>query len=54
MFEKFFALSAHGTSIRRETVAGATTFLILAYIMFMNPISRRAPMTGCVAGHRRI
>src|ERR1700733_10010662 len=37
MFERFFALSAHGTSIRREMVAGATTFLTLAYIMFVKP-----------------
>jgi AGZA family xanthine/uracil permease-like MFS transporter len=37
MFEKIFALEAHGTSIRREIVAGATTFLTLAYIMFVNP-----------------
>jgi len=35
--EKFFALGAHGTSVRREMVAGATTFLTLAYIMFVNP-----------------
>jgi adenine/guanine/hypoxanthine permease len=37
MFERLFALSAHGTSVRREIVAGATTFLTMAYIMFVNP-----------------
>jgi AGZA family xanthine/uracil permease-like MFS transporter len=37
MFERLFALSAHGTSVRREVVAGATTFLAMAYIMFVNP-----------------
>jgi AGZA family xanthine/uracil permease-like MFS transporter len=37
MFEWLFALSAHGTSVRREVVAGATTFLTMAYIMFVNP-----------------
>ena len=37
MFEKYFALSAHGTSVRREVIAGATTFLTMAYIMFVNP-----------------
>ena len=37
MFDKFFSLRARGTSIRREVVAGATTFLTLAYIMFVNP-----------------
>lgn len=37
MIENFFALQANGTSIRREAVAGATTFLTMAYIMFVNP-----------------
>src|ERR1700741_5284152 len=37
MFGRFFALSAHGTSVRREVVAGSTTFVTLAYIMFVNP-----------------
>jgi AGZA family xanthine/uracil permease-like MFS transporter len=37
MFERVFALAAHGTTVRRETVAGATTFLTMAYIMFVNP-----------------
>src|SRR5215469_18621561 len=37
MFERIFALEAHGTTVRRELVAGATTFLTMAYIMFVNP-----------------
>ncbi len=37
MFERLFGLSAHGTTMRREVVAGATTFLTMAYIMFVNP-----------------
>ena len=37
MFERMFALAAHGTTARREIVAGATTFLTMAYIMFVNP-----------------
>ena len=37
MFERLFALKAQGTTVRREIVAGATTFLTLAYIMFVNP-----------------
>ena len=37
MFERIFALQAHGTTMRREVVAGATTFLTMAYIMFVNP-----------------
>ena len=38
MFERLFGLKAHGTTARRELVAGATTFLTMAYIMFLNPI----------------
>ncbi len=37
MLENWFGLTAHGTSLRRELVAGATTFLTMAYIMFVNP-----------------
>jgi len=37
MLENLFGLKAHGTTIRRELVAGATTFLTMAYIMFVNP-----------------
>lgn len=34
---RWFALDAHGTSVRTEVVAGATTFLALAYIVFVQP-----------------
>ncbi|HEY0301140.1 MAG TPA: NCS2 family permease, partial [Rhizomicrobium sp.] len=37
MLERLFRLQAHGTTARRELVAGATTFLTMAYIMFVNP-----------------
>ena len=37
MIEKFFSLKAHGTSVRTEVVAGITTFLTMAYIIFVNP-----------------
>jgi len=37
VFEKFFELEKHGTTVRREIVAGCTTFLTMAYIMFVNP-----------------
>jgi len=37
MFERFFGLAAHGTTIRREVVAGITTFLTMAYIVVVNP-----------------
>ncbi len=35
--EKFFKMSARGTNVRREIVAGLTTFLAMAYILAVNP-----------------
>ncbi|MET4692468.1 xanthine/uracil/vitamin C permease (AzgA family) [Endozoicomonas sp. NE35] len=35
--ERFFDLSAKGTSIKQESMAGVTTFLTMAYIIFVNP-----------------
>ena len=37
MLEKFFKLKEHGTNIRTEVIAGLTTFLTMAYIIFVNP-----------------
>jgi len=37
MFERLFGLQAHETTARREIVAGVTTFLTMAYIIFVNP-----------------
>lgn len=34
---KFFQLEKHGTSVKQEVVAGITTFLTMAYIIFVNP-----------------
>jgi hypothetical protein len=33
----YFDLEARGTNIRTEVVAGATTFLTMAYIVLVNP-----------------
>jgi len=35
--ERLFRLSAHGTTVRTEILAGLTTFLTMAYIVFINP-----------------
>jgi len=35
--ENRFALAAHGTNVRTECVAGLTTFLTMAYIVFVQP-----------------
>lgn len=38
MLERLFAISANGSSVRTEIIAGTTTFLTMAYIIFINPI----------------
>ena len=35
--ERIFKLKEHGTNVRTEIVAGLTTFLTMAYIIFVNP-----------------
>jgi AGZA family xanthine/uracil permease-like MFS transporter len=37
MLDKFFQLTELGTNVRREVLAGVTTFLTMAYIIFVNP-----------------
>ncbi len=37
MLNRFFAIQAAGSSVRTELIAGLTTFLAMAYIMFVNP-----------------
>lgn len=37
MLEKLFRIKENGTSIRREIVAGCTTFMTLSYIIFVQP-----------------
>lgn len=37
MIEKIFKLKAHNTNIRTEVLAGCTTFLAMAFIIFVNP-----------------
>jgi adenine/guanine/hypoxanthine permease len=37
MLERLFHLSAAGTSVRTEVLAGLTTFLTMAYIVFVQP-----------------
>lgn len=48
--EKWFKLSAEGTSIKTELVAGLTTFMTMAYILAVNPfiLSKTGMDTGAV------
>ncbi|MHC4224558.1 MAG: NCS2 family permease [Planctomycetota bacterium] len=36
--ERRFGLSAAGTTVRREVIGGASTYLAMAYILFVNPV----------------
>ena len=38
MFEKYFEFKKNNTDLRTEVIAGVTTFLTMAYIMFLNPV----------------
>jgi AGZA family xanthine/uracil permease-like MFS transporter len=38
MLERYFKLAEHGTTVRVELLAGLTTFLTMAYIIFVNPL----------------
>ena len=37
MLNKFFKLDEHKTTVKTEVVAGITTFMTMAYILFVNP-----------------
>ncbi len=43
MIERLFKLSENGTTVRTELLAGATTFMTMAYIVFVNPSILSAP-----------
>lgn len=50
MLEKLFKLREHHTNVRTEVIAGITTFLTMAYIIFVNPsvLSAAGMNTGAV------
>jgi AGZA family xanthine/uracil permease-like MFS transporter len=35
--ENYFGLKSHETNVKQEVIAGITTFLTMAYIIFVNP-----------------
>ena len=37
--KEFFELEKHGTTVKTEVIAGITTFLTMAYILIVNPIT---------------
>ncbi len=50
MLDKFFKLSEHNTTIRTELLAGLTTFLTMAYIIFVQPAVLSGEMFGFSTG----
>src|SRR6266446_9911110 len=50
MLERFFRLSENQTSARTELLAGITTFLTMAYIIFVQPAVLSGKMFGIDTG----
>jgi adenine/guanine/hypoxanthine permease len=50
VLERFFRLSARGTSVRTEVMAGLTTFLTMAYIIFVQPAVLSTDLAGQPTG----
>src|SRR5215470_11961717 len=50
MLEKFFRLAENRTNVRTELLAGLTTFLTMAYIIFVQPAVLSGAMFGFKTG----
>ena len=50
MMEKYFDYRRHRTDFKTEVTAGVTTFLTMAYIMFLNPFILSGEFAGTDAG----
>ncbi len=46
MLEKYFEYKKHKTDFKTEVIAGTTTFLTMAYIMFLNPFILSGEFAG--------
>ena len=46
MLEKYFDYKKHNTDFKTEVIAGVTTFLTMAYIMFLNPFILSGEFAG--------
>ena len=46
MLEKYFNYKKHKTTFKTEVIAGVTTFLTMAYIMFLNPFILSGEFAG--------
>ena len=50
MMEKYFEYKKHKTNFKTEVIAGVTTFLTMAYIMFLNPFILSGEFAGTEKG----
>ena len=50
MMDKYFEYRKHKTNFRTEVIAGVTTFLTMAYIMFLNPFILSGEFAGTEKG----
>lgn len=50
MLDRYFRLTEHGTNVRTELLAGLTTFLTMAYIIFVQPAVLSGSMLGVSTG----
>jgi adenine/guanine/hypoxanthine permease len=50
MLERFFKLNESGTTVQRELLAGVTTFVTMAYIIFVQPAVLSGEMFGAPTG----
>jgi AGZA family xanthine/uracil permease-like MFS transporter len=50
MMEKYFEYKKHKTNFKTEVIAGVTTFLTMAYIMFLNPFILSGEFAGAEKG----
>ena len=46
MMDKYFEYKKHKTNFKTEVIAGVTTFLTMAYIMFLNPFILSGEFAG--------
>ena len=46
MMDKYFEYRKHKTNFKTEVIAGVTTFLTMAYIMFLNPFILSGEFAG--------
>ena len=54
MLDRFFKLSENRTTVRTELLAGLTTFLTMAYIIFVQPMVLSGQMWGKPTGWRLV